>query len=178
MDKDKPRSFEDKAREAYPMLSEAEIAELRRIYHYAGGNTEKIATDLAGELKPDFCRALTGRYWIFCKLHDDQENWDDFNLEYLDFSAHLTHEPAIIAAALAIRPVERPEWELVEAWSWVYRHALMLDVDIGDFKDWCEHQNPEASRAFILTELMRAGNIEALSNTAGPTIFDAANGDA
>ena len=172
-------AFESKLRDAYPGLSDREYTILHYQYQYISCEcADSIPTDIHGKHQPDYRCALTGRYWILRRLQDDPEYWDENHELFAEVSSDLPHEPAIIAAALAIRPSKRLDWDVVEDWSWVYRHALMLDVVVDDFECWCADQTPEGSRATVLTELMRCGRVDALSGTEGLTIFDIARGNA
>lgn len=179
---DNSKSFEDQLREAYPDLSEAELKLVFDGYHYTGcQKTDKIATDLDGEPEPEppYRRALAGRYWIFRKLHEpERDYWDNYNEDFYAFSAHLPHEPAIIATALAFRPTKPTDWEAVEAWSWIFSHALMLDIGLDEFEEWCSCWTAARSRNAVLLELMREGSIAALRNELDPSVYDAANGNA
>ena len=168
----------ERLRKRYPEWSEAEMREFHNSCHYVSCEaTDPIFTDIDDEKEPPYRRALNGRYWIFLYLQDP-EYWNDNNCMFESFSAHLPHEPAIIAAALAFRPADATAWEAVEAWAWVYRHALMLEVVDADFEEWCAHQDPESSRRAVLLELRRSGHIAALSKAEMPSIYDLAHGNA
>ena len=120
------------------------------IYDASVEKTDENGTDMLLELGSEIRRALTGRYRIFRKMTDDQEYWLSNKDDFAAFSGSFEHEPYIVATALAIRPVEEWEWNIVEEWSWVYRHAELLDINIGDFAEWCADQDPKKSRALIM----------------------------
>lgn len=138
----------------------------------------KIATDMSGDYTTAIRCALDGRYPICRKLNGNKRYWDKHSESFRDFSAHLPHEPTIIAAALALRPRDLCDWEVVEAWSWVYRHALLLNVRVGAFEDFCAHVTPKRSRIIVLGNLRRSSHIPRLPRADTSMSFDVVNGNA
>ena len=114
--------------------------------------TAELESDLAMPISSGIRRALVGRYPLCLKLCDDFNSWDGSSPTYIDASG-LLNEPCVIAAAIALRPFQLWEWHFVEAWSWVYRHAVEMDVSIDGFEEWCEFRDPHTSREFLTTQL-------------------------
>lgn len=122
--------------------------------------TDEIDTDAGEAIEEHIRNAIVGRYAWFRRLHDEPEYRGRFQP---DLSRHpdlyCAVEPWIVAAALALRPCSDWEWALVEAWSWVYRHAALFDVSIDDFKEWLPHQDPDSSRKHVKAQLMGSGRV-------------------
>ena len=125
---------------------------LSNLFHYSSlKKTDEIGSDASYDFDLMIRRALVGRYWICRKLHDDIRYWDEHSGDFS--SGPLPREPAVIAAVLAIRPNLPWKWSVVETWSWVYRHALLIDVAVIDFEDWCDLQDPDNSRTCLMSHL-------------------------
>ena len=144
-----------RTKKAFSKMSPAELQDMDDHFYDVSG--EEIETDVSTDLGSQVRRALSGRYRIFLKLCDDMDSGGDLSLELARFAGDLEQEPEIIAASLAIRPEDNWEWMVVEAWSWVYRHAALLNIDITEFADWCADQDPHTSRAFLMAEKQGLG---------------------